>query len=154
VRVVLESASRDEKVMAFARGATDMEAVFWSLHRAMRVGEALARSAETTVSLAQLPSSSDRDKLRKMRNAIDHADGPIVLGRAGKGEALTLLIGSDDMSISDEDGVTQMVTHTEFAQWTSPFTILRSLSLRDPRTGRAHRRRRLPKVDDSRSCGP
>jgi hypothetical protein len=89
----------------------------WLLHRAMRVGVALVKSAETKVSYRELPLEPDREQLRKMRNAIDHDDEPIIRGRAGKGEALSLEAGSTQMSIADEDGVAQTVTYEQFASW-------------------------------------
>jgi hypothetical protein len=98
------------------RGADDMAVAFMALHRAMRLGEGVMRSPETEVSKEQLPSEADRDKLRVMRNAIDHINDPIIEGRAGKGQTLELHVRDNDSTIDDEDG-THTVSHAEFGEW-------------------------------------
>lgn len=113
----LERASREEALMEFLRGCNDLEFTCIGLHKAIRLAEALMHSRETKVTAGQLPPSKDRDRLRKVRNAIDHDDEPIMAGRAGSGESLSLEVGSHTMNIADRDRVNQVLAHNEFAGW-------------------------------------
>ena len=98
------------------RGADDMAVTFMALHRAMRLGEGVMRSPETRVGKRELPSEGDRNKLRRMRNAIDHINEPIIDGHAGKGQTLELHVRDNDSSIDDEDG-THTVSHADLGEW-------------------------------------
>jgi hypothetical protein len=103
-------------IVEYLRGADDLEVAFMALHRTMRLAEGLVKSPATTVGADQLPSQSDRDLLRVMRNAIDHINQPILDGRAGKGHPLQLELGNDDSTIADDTG-TYTVTHARFGEW-------------------------------------
>lgn len=52
-----------------------------------------------------------------MRNAIDHDDKPVLAGRAGTGESLSLEVHDQDMTISDLNKRVQTVTYVELADW-------------------------------------
>jgi hypothetical protein len=129
----LETASREEHLVEFVRGCSDMEDTFWVLHRATRVAVALVRSPETKLDYSQVPAEADREKLRKMRNAIDHDEEPIVGGCAGKGDSLALEVRSNEMSITDRDGVVQTVTHDQFAGWIRTLHALAAELIAHPR---------------------
>jgi len=115
-RVRLERSAREDRLVEYLRGADDLELAFMALHRTMRLAEGLIQSRETTVGKNQLPSDTDRDLLRVMRNAIDHINQPIIDRRAGKGQPLQLEVGNDDSTIGDDAG-THTVSHARFGEW-------------------------------------
>jgi hypothetical protein len=123
-REQLESASREEHLMGFLRGCGEMETTLWLLHKAMRSAEELMRSPETKVSKDELPSGTDRERLKAMRNAIDHGDKAVVAGRAGQGESLALEVRDEDMTIHDLNGREQTVTFESLAEWVSKLHAL------------------------------
>lgn len=115
-RLRLERSAEEDSLVEYLRGLDDMELTFLALHRAMRLAEGLMRSPETKVGNRELPGAVDRDQLRKMRNAIDHRDQPIIAGLAGKQHTLALLVREHDMIIDDDEG-TRVVTHANLGDW-------------------------------------
>jgi hypothetical protein len=112
----LEGSSRSGALIGFVRAAGDLEIAYLVLNKAMRIGEALVRSPDTTVGKAWLPSEADRNRLRLMRNAIEHEVEPITAGRGGKGESLALEVRAAFAQIADDSG-TLTATHEELARW-------------------------------------
>ena len=115
-RLQLQRSADEDSLVQYLRGCDDMELTLIALHRAMRVAEALKTSRETNVSSAELPSAAERDQLRKMRNAIDHVDEPILGGRAGIGQTLALHVREDDVMIDHKDGPLT-ATHSQVGGW-------------------------------------
>jgi hypothetical protein len=115
-RLQLERSVAQDSLAEYLRGLDDMELTFIALHRAMRLAEGLMASSETKVGMKQLPSASERDELRKMRNAIDHRDGAIIDGLAGTGLTIALHVREDDLIIDDHHG-SHTVKHTELSNW-------------------------------------
>ncbi len=116
-RTNVTEAAEKQQLVAYLRGIADMEAAVIFLNKAMRLAARLVESQETRIGKDRLPSHADRDKLRKMRNAIDHDDEPILDGRAGTGEILSLALGSTQMAIADEAGEERIVSYEQFASW-------------------------------------
>jgi hypothetical protein len=115
-RVRLARSVAEDSLTEYLRGTDDMELTFMALHRTMRHAERLSQSPETRVGKHDLPPQCDRDLLRKMRNAIDHADEPIVDGHAGKGRPIRLHVASDGSTISRGKQILT-VEHARFAAW-------------------------------------
>ena len=118
-RTNVVEATEQQQLVAYMRGCADMEAAVIFLNKAMRLGVALMESPETKIGKDQIPSKADRDRLRKMRNAVDHDDGPILAGRGGTGENLALTLGSTQMGIADEPGDEQILSYEEFSSASS-----------------------------------
>lgn len=114
-RLQLELAVANDSLASYFRGLDDMEIALVAVHRAMRLAEALKTSTETLVGNGEIPPREIRDRLRKMRNAVDHRDGPIVGGLAGVGKTLALDVGEREMTIDDADG-THTMTHEELGE--------------------------------------
>jgi hypothetical protein len=131
-RLGFELSTATESLPQYLRAANEMELTFMALNRAMRLAVGLKTSAETTVSSADLPTPVEQDQLRKMRNAIDHNDGPIIKGRAGKGQTLALEVQEHGMVITDDGGTTQTVEHTVFAGWICKLHALASDLIHHP----------------------
>lgn len=87
-RSALERSAQQRSLVDYLRGIDAMELTIMALHRVMRVAEALVRSGETRVGNAELPVAADRDRRRRMRNAVDHRDEPIIAGRPATGRRL------------------------------------------------------------------
>jgi hypothetical protein len=115
-RLRLGRSAGEGSLVEYVRGQDDMELALIVLHRAMRHAVALKQSRETKVGKTELPDDADRERLRRMRNAIDHGDSPIVAGLAGKGQILALSIRENDMTIEDDKG-TLTATHEEVGGW-------------------------------------
>lgn len=110
-----ESVARDS-LRAYLRGVSELEVTFIALHRAMRLADAIVRSSETLVPNGHIPTRDERDRLRLMRDAIEHNDEPILTGRAGTEETLMLFVREHDSTI-DHKGTTYVATHTELGAW-------------------------------------
>jgi hypothetical protein len=74
-RLQLARSVEQDSLVEYLRGLDDMELTFMALHRAMRIAQGLKDSSETKLRKSQLPAHGDQERLRKMRNAIDHRDG-------------------------------------------------------------------------------
>jgi hypothetical protein len=135
-RQLIERSVTDDSLAAFIESMGEFEICITALHRAMRIAETLKDSELTSVKGRQLPSDSHRDDLRRMRNAIDHLDGPIRGGYFGTGASLFLFVTDTDIEIDevDEEGnaVTVVATHTELGKWVLQLHSLATEITRDP----------------------
>jgi hypothetical protein len=111
-RLQLELSVTQDSLTKFIRGLDDMELTFITLHRGMRLAEALMDSPGTKVRKQQLPRFPEREELRKMRNAIDHREGAIRDGLAGAGHTLALEVRENDLMIDDYDASCTITSHT------------------------------------------
>jgi hypothetical protein len=109
--------TRDSFFSGYLRGISDLELTLMALHRAMRLAEGLVRSSETKLGNSQLPSKDDRDRLRDIRNAIDHVDGPIKKGIIQPVHMLAVLLNETELMIDDEEGNTLSARHTDVGDW-------------------------------------
>lgn len=110
-----ESVARNS-LRAYLRGVSELEVTFIVLHRAMRLAAAIVRSDETLVPNGHIPTRDERERLRIMRDAIEHNDQPILDGRAGRDETLALFVREEDSTI-DTRGSPYVVTHAELGAW-------------------------------------
>jgi hypothetical protein len=113
-----DSTQSENPLHIYMRGLIDMELTFMALNRAMRLVEKLRISPETTLGREDVASTTEQDRIRHMRNAIDHSDGPIVGGHSGKGNPLSLEVRERDMSIYDTKRRQLLTaTHQEVGEW-------------------------------------
>ena len=110
-------------IFTYLRGVSELELTVIALHRSTRLAEGLVQSPETTVTKESLPSSVNRDLLRRMRNAIDHVDGPIR-GDLQEGHMLAVFLTETDLMIDDEGGETLKVSQRDFGGWVSQLHAL------------------------------
>lgn len=115
-RTCLERSAAQDSLKEYMRGTDDLEVAFTALHRAMRLAQRLHESPATRVGRRDLPRRADRELLREVRNAIDHADGPVIAGLAGKGNSIRLEVQSEASLIYNGDR-TLRVTHAQMATW-------------------------------------
>jgi hypothetical protein len=115
-RTSVETAASGHSLSRYLRGLDDIELTFMALNRAMRLAVALMESPETKVSKSMLPSQSERDRLRKMRDAIEHREGPIKASQAGIGKTIALSVRETESTIED-DKQAYVVLHDELASW-------------------------------------
>jgi hypothetical protein len=107
-RLRLQRSAAQDSLTEYLRGTLEMELTFMALNRSMRLAEKLPGKSLC------LPSTADRTLLRRMRNAIEHAEGQIA--HAGKGKAIRLDVQCVDSTISDGTEVFT-VAHDRFAAW-------------------------------------
>jgi hypothetical protein len=115
-RLRLVRSVAQDSLTEYLRGTDDMELTFMALHRTMRLAESLSESPATRIAKHELPPQRDRDLLREMRNAIDHADKPILDGHAGKGRPIRLHVETDGSTLSRGERILT-VEHARFAGW-------------------------------------
>lgn len=96
---------------SYLRGLTEMELTLMALDRAMRVAEKLVGSRGTTIRSKQIPSQAVRDRVRLMRNGIDHVDER--LRRVGTVTALWP--DRDEMTIEDPQGTPLVLSYEDLA---------------------------------------
>jgi hypothetical protein len=109
--------ARDSFFSGYLRGINDLELTLMALHRAMRLAEGVVRSPETKFNNSHLPSKNDRNRLRDIRNAIDHVDGPIKEGAIQPGHMLAVFLNETELMIDDREGNTLSVRHTDVGDW-------------------------------------
>jgi predicted exporter len=115
-RAQLAAAGAGGNLAGYFRGLDDMELTFMALNRAMRLAVALKESPETKVSRADLPSKDEQRRLRRMRDAIEHREGPIKANQAGIGKTIALTV-SESQSTIEDDSQGYTTTHVELAYW-------------------------------------
>lgn len=109
--------AKDSFFGGYLRGISDLEIALTALHRSMRLAEGVVRSPETRFSKNRLPPQDDRDRLRDIRNAIDHVDGPIKKGSIQTGHMLAVFLNEAELMIDDGEGNTLSARHTDVAEW-------------------------------------
>lgn len=103
-----QSASGAFKLSPLIRAVDHLETTIDSLHRVACFTERLRRDAEAPpIAKDSLPSSADRDRVRQMRHAIQHADEQ-VLGGWGN----PLLVCEDRIELSES-----RIRYQELAAW-------------------------------------
>jgi hypothetical protein len=115
-RARFTSAAAEQSLVGYLRGLDEMELTYMALNRAMRLAVALVESPETKVSKRMLPSQAERDRLRKMRDAIEHREGPIKANQAGVGKTIALSVSETESTIED-DTQHHANRHDELASW-------------------------------------
>ena len=115
-RAELEAAAAAHSLAGYFRGLDDMELTFMALNRAMRLAVALKESPETKVARADLPSQEVQDRLRRMRDAIEHREGPIKANQAGIGKTIALSVRENESTIED-DKQNYAAAHDDVASW-------------------------------------
>jgi hypothetical protein len=115
-RARFDAAAARHSLASYLRGLDEMELTYMALNRAMRLAVALVESPETKVSNGMLPSQSERDRLRKMRDAIEHREGPIKASQAGIGKTIALSVRETESTI-DDDTQRYVTRHDELASW-------------------------------------
>lgn len=102
-----------------------------AVNRTMRLAEELCRSKLTSIDPLQIPSPADQQRLRDMRDAIEHNDDPILKGEAGVGLALALDVTDTDLSINRKGRIVT-VSQAEFGGWTRDLHVLAKNLATDP----------------------
>ena len=115
-RIQLQASAARHSLAGYLRGLDDMELTYIALNRAMRLAVALKQSPETSVSTHDLPAQRDQDRLRVMRDAIEHREGPIKANLAGIGKTISLSVRENESSIEDGEH-SYTATHSELALW-------------------------------------
>jgi len=115
-RAQLEGSAAAQSLAAYLRGLDDMELTYIALNRAMRLAVALKQSPDTNVSRTDLPSKQDQDRLRLMRDAIEHRESPIMANLAGIGKTVALSVRESDSTIEDATR-SYTATHDTLASW-------------------------------------
>jgi hypothetical protein len=110
----LERSAELDSFTEYLRGTDELELTFMALQRTMRLADGLRASPQTSVGNGDVPSQADRDLLRLVRNAIDHADGQVE--HAGRGHAIRLDVQRDDSTIGDGSQLLT-VSHARLAGW-------------------------------------
>jgi hypothetical protein len=115
-RARLTAAAAERSLAGYLRGVSEMELTYMALNRAMRVAVALVESPETKVIKRMLPNQSERNRLRKIRDAIEHREGPIKANQAGIGKTIALSVSETESTI-DDDTQRYATRHDELASW-------------------------------------
>jgi DNA repair protein RadC len=115
-RMRFDAAAAGPSLASYLRGLDEMELTYMALTRAMRLAVALVESPDTKVSKRMLPSQSERDRLRKMRDAIEHREGPIKASQAGIGKTIALSVRETESAI-ERDSQRYVARHDELASW-------------------------------------
>ena len=115
-RVQLQASAAHHSLAGYLRGLDDMELTYIALNRAMRLAVALKQSPETRISRSDLPAKQEQDRLRLMRAAIEHREGPIKANLAGIGKTIALSVGENESTIEDANR-SYTATHEELACW-------------------------------------
>jgi hypothetical protein len=115
----------------FLEGVSEMEVAITALYRALRIAERVVESEATIINKDWIPSEGDRERLRSMRNAIDHVEGPIADGRCWQGESLFLEVTNADLRIS-EGGGELVIGQASLGEWVQKLHILAAELVREP----------------------
>lgn len=115
-RTQLERSAAAQSLAGYLTGLDDMELTYIALNRAMRLAVALKDSPETNVSRSDLPAKQDQDRLRLMRDAIEHRESPISADLAGVGKTIALSVRENESTIEDATQ-SYSATHDALASW-------------------------------------
>lgn len=110
------SAAAAQSFAGYLTGLDDMELTYIALNRAVRLAVALKDSPETNVSRSDLPAKQDQDRLRLMRDAIEHRESPISADLAGVGKTIALSVRENESTIEDATQ-SYSATHDALASW-------------------------------------